>query len=87
MTDSPLPPFLRMALRTFSPLAPSGLRGRWLREWEGEMAHWWNRAIRKRGLRFLATFHHGFAWRYYEPAYGFDAADPKGGLRASRNWR
>ena len=35
------------------------------------------RAIRSRGLRFLTTFHHGFAWRYYQPAYQFDAADPQ----------
>jgi alpha-L-fucosidase len=34
-------------------------------------------AIRKRGMKFIATFHHGFSWRYYEPAYAFDAADPK----------
>ncbi|MBN1420445.1 MAG: alpha-L-fucosidase [Planctomycetes bacterium] len=34
------------------------------------------RAIRKRGMKFIATFHHGFTWRYFEPAYGYDAADP-----------
>ena len=34
-------------------------------------------AIRKRGLKFLSTFHHGFAWRYYEPAYAYDAGDPQ----------
>lgn len=33
------------------------------------------KALRRHGLRFLTTFHHGFAWRYYEPAYGYDAAD------------
>jgi len=35
------------------------------------------RAIRKRGMKYIATFHHGFAWQYYEPAYKFDAADGK----------
>lgn len=35
------------------------------------------KAIRKRGLRFLTTFHHGFAWRYFEPAYQYDARDPQ----------
>ena len=35
------------------------------------------RAYRKRGLRYVTTFHHGFAWRYYEPAFAYDAADPQ----------
>ena len=35
------------------------------------------KALRKRGLKFFASFHHGFAWRYYEPAYEYDAADPQ----------
>ena len=35
------------------------------------------KAIRKRGLKFITTFHHGFAWRYYQPAFAFDAADPR----------
>jgi alpha-L-fucosidase len=39
----------------------------------GELA----RAYRNRGLRFVTTFHHGYAWRYYEPAFAFDAADPQ----------
>ena len=34
-------------------------------------------AIRKRGMKFITTFHHGFAWRYFEPAFAFDAADGK----------
>ncbi|MHC4204702.1 MAG: alpha-L-fucosidase [Planctomycetota bacterium] len=39
------------------------------------------KAIRKRGMKFIATFHHAFAWRYFEPSYKFDGADPKyGGL-------
>ena len=33
------------------------------------------KAIRARGLKFITTFHHGFAWRYFEPAFQFDAAD------------
>jgi alpha-L-fucosidase len=33
------------------------------------------KAIRKRGMKYVATFHHAFAWQYYEPAYKFDAAD------------
>ena len=35
------------------------------------------KAIKKRGLKFITTFHHGFAWRYYEPAFAYDAADPR----------
>ncbi|MGH9396939.1 MAG: alpha-L-fucosidase [Terriglobia bacterium] len=35
------------------------------------------RAYRKRGMRFVATFHHGYAWEYYEPAFKYDAADPQ----------
>jgi alpha-L-fucosidase len=35
------------------------------------------KAIRKRGMKFITTFHHGFAWQYYEPAYAFDAGDGK----------
>jgi alpha-L-fucosidase len=35
------------------------------------------KAYKARGLKFLATFHHGFAWRYFEPAFEFDAADGK----------
>ena len=31
--------------------------------------------IRKRDMKFIATFHHAFAWRYFEPALKFDAAD------------
>ncbi len=42
------------------------------RDITGELA----KAIRKRGMRFIATFHHGFTWRYFEPAYKFDAGDP-----------
>lgn len=35
------------------------------------------KAIRKRGMKFITTFHHAFAWQYYEPAYNFDAVDGK----------
>ncbi|MBL7139901.1 MAG: alpha-L-fucosidase [Planctomycetes bacterium] len=42
------------------------------RDITGELA----RAIRARGMRFIATFHHGFTWQYFEPAYAYDAADP-----------
>ena len=43
------------------------------RDITGELAA----AIRERGMKFLATFHHGFTWRYYEPAYEYDAGDPQ----------
>ena len=35
------------------------------------------KAIRKRDMRFIATFHHAFAWQYYEPSYAYDAGDGK----------
>jgi len=35
------------------------------------------KAIRKHNMKFIATFHHAFAWRYFEPALKFDAADGK----------
>ncbi|WP_460167131.1 alpha-L-fucosidase [Thermostilla marina] len=35
------------------------------------------KAIRKQGMRFIATFHHSFTWQYFEPAYKYDAADGK----------
>lgn len=35
------------------------------------------KAYRARGLRFITTFHHGYAWKYYEPAFAYDAADPQ----------
>ena len=31
-------------------------------------------AYRKRGMRYVATFHHSFTWEYYEPAFKYDAA-------------
>lgn len=35
------------------------------------------KAYRKRGMKFIMTFHHGWAWRYYQPAFQFDAKDNK----------
>lgn len=35
------------------------------------------KAIRAHGLRFITTFHHGYAWRYYEPSFQYDGKDPK----------
>jgi alpha-L-fucosidase len=43
------------------------------RDITGELA----KAYRARGMKFLPTFHHGFAWRYFEPAFAYDAVDPK----------
>ena len=43
------------------------------RDITGELA----KAIKKRGMKFLTTFHHGCAWWYYEPAFAFDAADAR----------
>jgi alpha-L-fucosidase len=43
------------------------------RDITGELA----KAYKARGLKFLPTFHHGFAWRYFEPSFSFDAADGK----------
>ncbi len=34
------------------------------------------KAIRAQGLEFITTFHHGFAWTYFEPSFKFDGADP-----------
>jgi len=35
------------------------------------------KAIKSRGMKFITTFHHGYAWRYYEGAFKYDAADPQ----------
>lgn len=43
------------------------------RDLTGELA----KAYRAHGLKLITTFHHGFAWRYYEPAFQFDATDGK----------
>ncbi len=34
------------------------------------------KAYRKRGLRFVTSFHHGYAWRYFEPSFAYDGANP-----------
>lgn len=34
------------------------------------------REIRKRGMKFIASFHHGKTWDYYVPSYAFDGSDP-----------
>ena len=34
-------------------------------------------AAKKRGLKFLTSFHHGYNWKYYEPAFQYDAKDPR----------
>jgi alpha-L-fucosidase len=34
------------------------------------------KAIRAHGMKFITTFHHGFAWRYFEPSFAYDGADP-----------
>ena len=43
------------------------------RDITGELA----KAIRAHGMKFITTFHHGFAWRYFEPAFQYDGADPQ----------
>lgn len=43
------------------------------RDITGELAQ----AARKRGLKFLTSFHHAFNWKYYEPAFEYDAKDPR----------
>jgi alpha-L-fucosidase len=35
----------------------------------------WAQAVKRRDMKFAATFHHAFAWNFYEPAYRYDAAD------------
>ena len=35
------------------------------------------KACRKRGMRYVATFHHSFSWEYYEPAFKYDAPNPE----------
>ena len=67
--------------RTSRQLRHVGLRGHALergqdgphRDVVGEL----EKAIRRHGLKFLTTFHHGYAWRYYESAFAFDGALPQ----------
>ena len=35
------------------------------------------KSIRARGMKFITTFHHGYAWRYFEPSFKYDGADPQ----------
>ena len=35
------------------------------------------REIRKRGMKFIASFHHSHTWRYFIPSYRHDGADPE----------
>ncbi len=43
----------------------------------GELA----RAVKKRGMKFICSFHHAFKWKYYEPSFTpdkrYDTQDPK----------
>jgi len=39
----------------------------------GEIAE----AAKKKGLKFLTSFHHAYNWKYYEPAFKYDAKDPR----------
>ncbi|WP_347839380.1 alpha-L-fucosidase [uncultured Draconibacterium sp.] len=32
--------------------------------------------IRKRGMKYIASFHHSHTWRYFIPSYQFDGSDP-----------
>ena len=34
-------------------------------------------AARKRDLKVLTSFHHAYNWKYYEPAFQYDAKDPR----------
>lgn len=35
------------------------------------------KAIHKRGLKFVAAMHHAMTWYFYEPAFAYDARDPQ----------
>jgi len=41
----------------------------------------WAHAARKAGLRFGVSNHSAHAWHWYQPAYGYDAEDPRRGAR------
>ncbi len=43
------------------------------RDFTGELAT----ALRKRGMKFIATFHHAFSWEYFDGAYAYDGDDPQ----------
>ncbi|MDC1105877.1 alpha-L-fucosidase [Prolixibacteraceae bacterium] len=42
-------------------------------DFTGELA----KAIKSKGMKFLATFHHSYTWEYFRPSYAFDGADGK----------
>ncbi|VGO11901.1 hypothetical protein PDESU_00449 [Pontiella desulfatans] len=35
------------------------------------------REIRRRGMKYIASFHHSHTWRYFLPSYRHDGADPE----------
>ena len=43
------------------------------RDISGELAE----AVRKRGLKFMMSFHHARKWRHFQYAYNYDAKDPR----------
>jgi alpha-L-fucosidase len=43
------------------------------RDITGELAE----AARKRGLKFMVSLHHARKWRHFDPAFHYDAADPR----------
>jgi hypothetical protein len=38
-----MPRLIRYGLGLLRHLSPPGLRDRWVKEWEGELTHWWRR--------------------------------------------
>ncbi len=50
---------IRLVLGFIQPLSPAALRHRWLREWEGELTHWW----RKEGARHPVAYFR-LLWRF-----------------------
>ena len=43
------------------------------RDFTGEL----EKAIKKRNMKFITTFHHAWSWEYFRPSYEYDAADGK----------
>jgi alpha-L-fucosidase len=35
------------------------------------------KAIRKQNMRFFTSMHHSYSWNYYQPAFAYDAKDPR----------
>ena len=44
---------IRLALGLIQPLSPAELRDRWMREWEGELTHWWQKEGARHPLAYL----------------------------------